>query len=426
LAKAAIEPSANYNLETMLMSKEIYDEIENFSSLKNAPSLLSPTAASPSSMMVQEIPVNTADSKSSLIVSAQSIPTTASMVKYQEEDLLDPEPLYGPYYSKGPIYTRKELMNALNKGELIPDTMYADDDIPPIITAAVYHDKEVIECLIKNGLTYIDEADEVKETALHKAARAGNLDLANYLIEKKLCLESKDFKGNTPLMTAIQFNHMAIIELFFNNNADITGKNKKKESVLVQAINAGNPAVVDLLITGNVPSSRKVNGFTPLEFAQEKCNQLPMHELISETGKNLKSIICSLTRYAKEKSDTAFAKLEAEEDSIVQKKARKQLAQQIAQTEKALLPTRAQLFPILAIRCKLALNKTATQDSSHYMNSQDKPFKILLIIAKQLGLEEEKPTLKLLKAPSSVQPSALKASMSNTKKTKKTLQTIIK
>jgi hypothetical protein len=62
--------------------------------------------------------------------------------------------------------------------------------------------------------------DHVNQTALHWAARRGNLEIAKLLIEQGCFVDSRDIAGRSPLHVACKFNYHDIVRILLEANAD--------------------------------------------------------------------------------------------------------------------------------------------------------------------------------------------------------------
>lgn len=234
------------------------------------------------------------DHKSQL---AQQSPSAFSENGKQAE-----EKIYGPFAGSDATYTRSQLITAISNKKLIPNDMYTENDgtIPPIITAAVNDHLDVIKCLFDNGLKYIDETDDCKETALHKAAISGNYDMAEFLIEQRIALNEQ---------------------------------NDKKESALFYAIRTGNSRIVALLINNGAKLSiANQDTLTPRNVAKGCQSMLSKQERIGPKGTAFAEIVAiletrneELKRLATKRSEEAFAQLEAEENATLENKAQAQI-----------------------------------------------------------------------------------------------------
>jgi ankyrin repeat protein len=93
-----------------------------------------------------------------------------------------------------------------------------DKGATPLMTVAASElpdASEMAEMLIDNGAK-VDSKDQRKETALHYAARAGNLEVARKLIEKGATV---DFKYHTPLHVAARAGHAEMCRFLLKKGA---------------------------------------------------------------------------------------------------------------------------------------------------------------------------------------------------------------
>ncbi len=60
-----------------------------------------------------------------------------------------------------------------------------------------------------------------KSSALHYAAKNGNLSIVKYFISKKININSQDSHGNTPLMLAIYKKHLSVVTYLLKQHANI-------------------------------------------------------------------------------------------------------------------------------------------------------------------------------------------------------------
>ncbi|MFH0975028.1 MAG: ankyrin repeat domain-containing protein [Spirochaetota bacterium] len=88
-------------------------------------------------------------------------------------------------------------------------------------------------------------------SSLHKAAKDGNLIMADDLIKKGDNVNSVDQNGWTPLLWASYYNHSRVMELLLDNGADANFK--------IKDLSSGQPG-------GGVQSGGKI-GYTALHIA---------------------------------------------------------------------------------------------------------------------------------------------------------------
>jgi ankyrin repeat protein len=122
--------------------------------------------------------------------------------------------------------------------------------------------QEVIKLLIRSGAN-VDARDSSEETALHWAARAGDIDLVRLLISKKARVSVKNSEGKSALDLACAGNNSNVIELLLKSGAtcepDTYGRTE-----LHEAIQGGcNAEIVRLFVSKGVNVNAKDNdGFS--------------------------------------------------------------------------------------------------------------------------------------------------------------------
>lgn len=94
----------------------------------------------------------------------------------------------------------------------------------------------------------INVINEKKQTLLHIAIMYGHTDIFNYLIENKIKINEKDYKGYTPAMLAINNNQIGYLKILMRLNCDLLLKDNRDEDVLFKAFDLDRAAIIDLLL----------------------------------------------------------------------------------------------------------------------------------------------------------------------------------
>ena len=128
---------------------------------------------------------------------------------------------------------------------------------------------------IKNYLKENNSVDTLKETAFYSANK-GNLELIKYLIEEKnLDVNDKDKYEKTILFNACNSWNIALVKYLIQKGTDITIKNKYDETILFNACFSGNFELVKYLIEEkNLDVNIKDKNGRTLLFSADKENIL--------------------------------------------------------------------------------------------------------------------------------------------------------
>ena len=146
---------------------------------------------------------------------------------------------------------------------------------PDIFIAAEQGKFESVQYLIdKEGvdanLMTIKDYENIVEgdTLLHVACQNGHLSIVQYLISKKVNIESKDSLDGTPLHIACQNGHLPIVQYLIKKGASIEANDKDQLTPLHYACQNGHLSIVQFLIEKGANIEAKDNiGQTPIHHA---------------------------------------------------------------------------------------------------------------------------------------------------------------
>ena len=111
-----------------------------------------------------------------------------------------------------------------------------------------YANEQIVYTLLKKGS---DSSLKTNEgfTALHYAARSGNLPIVRALLQNKATMvNARDIRGATPLHDACARGHFELCELLLKNDAAISARTVEGETPLHISSCNGDYQVVELLI----------------------------------------------------------------------------------------------------------------------------------------------------------------------------------
>ena len=116
----------------------------------------------------------------------------------------------------------------------------------PPLVEAAYCSKEIVELLLDRGANI----NAGKWPALHGALDAGCFDIVELLLAKGADVNIRDDKGNTPLHIAASYaawRFPKIVELLISNGADINAKDNNGRTALSYAVQGGRIEIVEML-----------------------------------------------------------------------------------------------------------------------------------------------------------------------------------
>ncbi|XP_048697724.2 uncharacterized protein LOC125632890 isoform X4 [Caretta caretta] len=158
-------------------------------------------------------------------------------------------------------------------------------ETPLHIAACIHEGEKVAEMLLKSGAD-VNVEQENGETAMHIAARHGNLRMIKALIEEGGELTSQSKAGECPLHIAVQHSHLPVVEEILNYlatekshaeaSACVNQENKHGKAALHLAAENGHDQIADVLLWHKAFVNAKTKlGLTPLHLsAQNGYNHL--------------------------------------------------------------------------------------------------------------------------------------------------------
>ncbi|XP_061520991.1 histone-lysine N-methyltransferase EHMT2 [Phycodurus eques] len=138
----------------------------------------------------------------------------------------------------------------------------------PLLEAIVNNHTQVARYLIQNGAC-VYNVEEDGYTGLHHAAKQGNLEIVNILLETgQVDVNSQDNGGWTPIIWAAEHKHVEVIKVLLNRGADVTINDKELNICLHWAAYAGNVDIAEMVLNAGCSlASVNVHGDTPLHIA---------------------------------------------------------------------------------------------------------------------------------------------------------------
>ena len=125
--------------------------------------------------------------------------------------------------------------------------------VGPLMLSAVEAGNTARLASILGYVRNINYANSLGQTALHKAARNGRLDVVELLLLQGASIEATDFCNSTPLSIAAGKGHTSIVEPLLSKGASIDAMNKYNNTPLHSAAYNGHTSTTELLLSKGAP-----------------------------------------------------------------------------------------------------------------------------------------------------------------------------
>lgn len=156
--------------------------------------------------------------------------------------------------------SRNALMLAAMYGNVrVVELLLGKDDLSPnwraektaLMFAAMYDQLEIVKLLLKDPRVSIDDQDNFGATALMLAAYYGCESIIEALLDAGADAEITDGieeGGGTPILRAIDYDHLPVVRLFLRRNVTYTSKDRYDRTLLHGAAVNGRNAILQLLL----------------------------------------------------------------------------------------------------------------------------------------------------------------------------------
>ena len=122
---------------------------------------------------------------------------------------------------------------------IIEDSYNEDIGVTSLMNAAVNDDVRAASFFAKAGIKVINKNNIGGATALHIAARKGNLEICQLLLDRGAYINAIDNEGWNPLMRAATSGNDALVKMLIDNGADAKNINLTGETVIVNSVVSG-------------------------------------------------------------------------------------------------------------------------------------------------------------------------------------------
>ncbi len=144
----------------------------------------------------------------------------------------------------------------------------------PLLLAIYEKNAKIVEYLLQKGVSP-NEKEWTDKSALLNAAETDNDEIIYLLIDADAQIEYNKYFGKTALMQAVDRKKYISVQALVNRGANINYKNKYGETPLVLAIRENDFPIMKLLIESGAKINIKYKRKTLIEYAKEE-NASPM------------------------------------------------------------------------------------------------------------------------------------------------------
>jgi ankyrin repeat protein len=127
--------------------------------------------------------------------------------------------------------------------------------------AAKNNDFEAIKKLLKKDPKLLDSGNQLNQTALLIAAYKGNMEIVQYLVNKKADINKKDNFGGTPLHMATLSGKKEIVEFLISKGADITARSQNGKIPMQLAFESEHLEIIELFFKRGVDVKKPIDQF---------------------------------------------------------------------------------------------------------------------------------------------------------------------
>jgi len=107
--------------------------------------------------------------------------------------------------------------------------------VTPLMSSVYDQDVTGVRFFSRSEAAYINQKNIGGATALHLAARVGNLEVVKILVDGGAKLNIKDNEGWTPIMRAVVAGNVNVISYLLDNNVNASILNSSSQSVIYQS-----------------------------------------------------------------------------------------------------------------------------------------------------------------------------------------------
>jgi uncharacterized protein len=121
--------------------------------------------------------------------------------------------------------------------------------ITSLMNATISGDSDAVKFFAKSGAVVVNQRNIGGASALHIAARMGNVEISTILIENGANVNITDNEGWTPLMRAVIAKNVELVKLLMKHGADPRQMNSVGETAIINSASAGCSECLEQLLS---------------------------------------------------------------------------------------------------------------------------------------------------------------------------------
>ncbi|XP_067660111.1 putative ankyrin repeat protein RF_0381 [Haliotis asinina] len=161
----------------------------------------------------------------------------------------------------------------------------------PVMSAARAGHKAVFDILVEAGAD-LSQVTNKEETIFHMACVGGNVEIIKCLMTHGIVdIDSRDRKGWTPVMHAVNAGHKEAFDVLVEAGADVPQVGNNKETILHVSCVGGNVEIIKYLLRHDIVGidSLDADGWTPVMHAVNAGHK-QVFDLLVEAGADLSPV----------------------------------------------------------------------------------------------------------------------------------------
>lgn len=159
-----------------------------------------------------------------------------------------------------------------------------------LLLAADKGDLNKVKSLLTNGVN-VNASDELKQTALHRAAKNGHSAVIQILLNKGADVHSENLSKETPLISSLIRGDSASMKMLIDAGSNINARTDKGQTILMYEAVYGRPSIMKMLLDAGADPNLFGTAYheTALMIACVNGDTAVVHQLLDK-GANVNAV----------------------------------------------------------------------------------------------------------------------------------------